>query len=62
MRIEYVVTKSQRDVPDAIGEALVARRIARPVYETRELTAEGKKRRRKRKQYERRDLKAEDSE
>ena len=39
MQIEYVATKSKRTVPDAIGEALIARKIARRI-ETRELKAE----------------------
>lgn len=63
MQIEYVVTRHKREVSDAIGEALIARRIARRV-ETREMEAEegeissrtGKPKRR----YKRRDMRAED--
>lgn len=65
MQIEYVATKSKRTVPDAIGEALIARKIARRI-ETRELKAEapeveisprtGKPKRR----YKRRDMRVED--
>lgn len=64
MQIEYVVTKSKRNVPDAIGEALIARKIARRI-EIRELKAEvqeveisprtGKPKRR----YKRKDMQAE---
>ena len=39
MRIEYLASKSQRTVPDEIGETLIARKLARRVYETRELAA-----------------------
>lgn len=61
MRIEYVANGSQREVRDSVGEALVARKIARPVYQTREVVAEevsertGKPKRR----YKRRDMTAE---
>ena len=67
MRIEYVANKSQRTVPDDIGNTLIARKLARRVYETREVKAEesapeveisertGKPKRR----YKRRDLTAE---
>ena len=67
MRIEYVANKSQRTVPDEIGKVLIARKLARRVYETREVKAEepapeveisprtGKPKRR----YKRRDLTAE---
>lgn len=66
MQIEYIVTRTRREVPDSIGEALVARKLARPVYQTRELKSEdveisprtGKPKRK----YKRRDLQAEDSE
>jgi hypothetical protein len=65
MQIEYVVTRHSREVPDAIGEALIARKIARRV-ETRDMKAErvdeleisprtGKPKRR----YKRRDMQAE---
>jgi hypothetical protein len=67
MRIEYVASKSQRTVSDEIGNTLIARKLARRVYETREVKAEepapeveisertGKPKR----QYKRRDLTAE---
>lgn len=69
MLIEYVATKSKRNVPDHIGETLVARSIARRVeqtaaIQTREIRAEeeveisprtGKPKRR----YKRRDMQAE---
>lgn len=64
MQIEYVVTRSKRTVPDAIGEALIYRGIARRV-ETRQIKAEedveisprtGKPKRR----YKRRDMRVED--
>jgi hypothetical protein len=63
MQIEYVVTRSKRTVSDAIGEALIARKIARRV-ETLEVKAEeieisprtGKPKRR----YKRRDMRVED--
>lgn len=40
MQIEYVATRSRRNVPDAIGETLIKRKIARRVYQTRQMTAE----------------------
>lgn len=67
MQIEYVANRSRRNVRDSIGEALIARKIARPVYQTRQLTPEpaddaedisprtGKPKRK----YKRRDMKAE---
>lgn len=66
MRIEYVLTRSQRDVADHVGQALIARKVARRVYETRAMVAEpaadveisprtGKPKR----QYKRRDMSAE---
>ena len=39
MRIEYVANKSQRTVSDDIGNTLIARKLARRVYETRELSS-----------------------
>lgn len=67
MRIEYVASKSQRTVSDEIGKTLIARKLARRVYETRQVKSEesapeveisertGKPKR----QYKRRDLTAE---
>lgn len=40
MRIEYVANGSQREVRDNIGETLISRRIARPVYQTRDMRAD----------------------
>lgn len=40
MQIEYVATRSKRTVSNAIGEALIARKIARRVDETRTMVAE----------------------
>jgi hypothetical protein len=70
MQIEYVANGSKREVSERIGKALIARKIARPVYQTRELRAEsldvsdpaeisartGKPKRR----YKRRDMKAQE--
>lgn len=67
MRIEYVANGMRRDVRDSVGETLIARRIARAVYETRQMQPEaaeeaeisprtGKPKR----QYRRRDMKADD--
>lgn len=67
MLIEYVANGMQRDVRDSVGETLIARRIARAVYETRQMQPEqaekveistrtGKPKR----QYRRRDMKADD--
>jgi hypothetical protein len=39
MRIEYVASKSQRTVSDGIGKALIDRKLARRVYETRQVEA-----------------------
>lgn len=41
MRIEYTVTKGQREVSDAIGHRLIANRIARAVYPVRDMRPEG---------------------
>lgn len=40
MRIEYVANGMKREVRDSVGAALIARRIARPVYQTRQITPE----------------------
>jgi hypothetical protein len=40
MQIEYLTTRHRRDVSDEVGALLVDRRIARRVYETREIQAE----------------------
>lgn len=68
MLIEYVANGSKREVADGIGQVLIDRRIARAVYQTRNLTPEpvevvaeispatGKPKRR----YRRRDMAAED--
>lgn len=67
MLIEYVATKSRREVSESIGAVLIARKIARPVYQTRQIEPEppiggeisartGKPKR----QYKRRDMSAED--
>ncbi|WP_238346239.1 hypothetical protein [Luteimonas saliphila] len=63
MLIEYVANGSRREVRDSIGEVLIARKIARPVYDTRHVEPEleispltGKPKR----QYKRRDMKAEE--
>lgn len=40
MRIEYRANGQQREVRDSVGEALIARKIARPVYQTRELKSD----------------------
>lgn len=64
MRIEYLASKSQREVSDSIGKTLIARKLARPVYQTRAIEPEpeveisertGKPKRR----YKRRDMTAE---
>jgi hypothetical protein len=65
MQIEYVMTRSRRTVSDAVGAALVKRRLAREVCETRAVAAEeepqeisavtGKPKRK----YKRRDMQAE---
>jgi len=39
MRIEYRANGQQREVRDSVGEALIARRLARPVYQTRDMRA-----------------------
>lgn len=39
MRIEYRANGMQRDVRDSVGDALVARRLARPIYQTRDMRA-----------------------
>lgn len=41
MRIEYRANGQQREVRDSVGEALIARRLARPVYQTRDMRAAG---------------------
>lgn len=68
MQIEYVANGMKREVLDSVGAALIARKIARPVYETRQITPEpaiqadeisprtGKPKR----VYKRRDMQAED--
>ena len=68
MRIEYVANGMKREVRDSVGAALIARKIARPVYETRQVVPEpaieadeisprtGKPKR----VYKRRDMQAED--
>lgn len=64
MRIEYVANNSRRTVSDEIGRTLIARKLARPVYETRAIEPEaadisprtGKPKRK----YKRRDMAAED--
>lgn len=68
MQIEYVANGMKREVRDSVGAALIARKIARPVYETRQITPEpaidaeeisprtGKPKR----VYKRRDMQAED--
>lgn len=40
MKIQYISNGSKRVVRDAIGVSLIARRLARPVYETRMLVAD----------------------
>lgn len=62
MLIQYVANGSKREVSDEIGKVLIDRRIARAVYQTRQLTpdpvvevTEKPKRR-----YRRRDLTAEE--
>ena len=40
MQIEYVANGSKREVSDAIGKVLIARKLARPVYQTRQVTPE----------------------
>jgi hypothetical protein len=39
MRIEYRANGQQREVRDSVGDELIARRIARPAYQTRDLRA-----------------------
>lgn len=68
MQIEYVANGMKRTVRDSVGAALIARKIARPAYETRQITPEpaieadeisprtGKPKR----VYKRRDMQAED--
>lgn len=68
MQIEYLTTKSRREVSEAAGNALIKRKIARPVYEARQIEPEpaaeaeeisprtGKPKR----VYKRRDMQAED--
>lgn len=65
MLIEYVANGMKREVRDSVAEALIARKLAHRVVETREMKAEdapeisertGKPKRR----YKRRDMKAED--
>lgn len=66
MRIQYRANGMQRDVRDSVGEALIARNLARPVYQTRQVVADepeeaevsprtGKRKRK----YKRRDMTAE---
>jgi hypothetical protein len=40
MLIEYVASKSRREVSESIGATLIARRIARPVYQVAALSAD----------------------
>lgn len=40
MRIEYRANGQQREVRDSVGEALIARNLARPVYQTRQVVAD----------------------
>lgn len=40
MQIEYVANGMKRNVRDNVGAALIARRIARPVYQTRQIVPE----------------------
>lgn len=40
MLIEYVTNKSRRNVSQAVGNALILRKIARGVYPTTEMTPE----------------------
>ena len=68
MWIEYVTNGTKRNVAEGVGKLLIARRIARPVLETRQIVPEpaieadeisprtGKPKR----QYKRRDMAAED--
>lgn len=37
MQIEYLTTKSRREVSEITGNALIKRKIARAVYETRQV-------------------------
>lgn len=65
MQIEYLTTKSKRDVPEAIGKELVRRKIAKAVYETRQLKPEAapeisERTGRPKRQYRRRDMQAEE--
>jgi hypothetical protein len=61
MLIEYVVTKSRREVRDSTGRALIKRKIARLAYPTEELKPEGSveisgRTGKPKRQYKRRDL------
>lgn len=65
MLIEYVATKSRREVSESIGQTLIKRKLARAVYQTRQMKPEeapeisertGKPKRK----YRRRDMKAEE--
>lgn len=40
MLIEYVTNRSRRNVSEAVGRALILRKIARGVYDTREMKPE----------------------
>lgn len=40
MQIEYVANGMKREVRDSVGQALIDRRLARPVYQTRMMQAE----------------------
>lgn len=40
MQIEYVANGMKRNVRDSVGEALIARKLARPIYETRQIVPE----------------------
>lgn len=60
MQIEYVVTKSKRNVTDEIGEALIARKIARRVVEeVHTVEAEESPKPKRKRRYKRKDMQAE---
>lgn len=59
MQIEYRANRSRRVVSDAIGAELVARNIAAEVIETRELKAVEVTTPKPKRQYKRRDMRAE---
>lgn len=66
MRIQYRANGMQREVRDSVGEALIARNLARPVYQTRQVVADepeeaevSPRPRKSKRKYKRRDLAAE---